>query len=68
MNPILQVFLSRAMAALVGAGAAAVPSISTGDATLPVPATMEEGIAQLVLAAISLGLFWYNHRKDNPKK
>ena len=43
------------------ASALAVPSV-TGDGVV-IPATLEEGIIQLVMAGIGLFLVWYRGRK-----
>lgn len=68
MNPIIPIVLSRLAAVAAAGGVVAVPSVNSGAPVVPVPASLEEGIVQVILAAISLAAYWYQSRKLAPKK
>lgn len=53
MNPLLATILTRALAG--AATAAATPTVMNLEPTAPVPATMEEAIAQVVMALVVVG-------------
>lgn len=68
MNPIIPIVLSRLAAVAAAGGVVAVPSVNSGAPVVPVPASLEEGIVQVILAAISLAAYWYQSRKVQPKQ
>ena len=53
MNPLLATILTRVAAGVIAA--APVPSVLNGEPSMPVPTTMEEAIAQAVMALIVVG-------------
>ena len=57
MNPVVTTILTRVVAGLAVSGAAAVPTISSGEPTA-IPATMEEAIVQVLLALIAVGVVY----------
>lgn len=61
MNPIVSILLSRIVGALVIGGAAAVPTVSSGEPTA-IPATLEELVVQIIMAVAGIGVF-YARRK-----
>lgn len=68
MNPIIPIVLSRLAAVAAAGGVVAVPSVNSGAPVVPVPTSLEEGIVQVILAAISLAAYWYQSRKVQPKQ
>lgn len=61
MNPLLVTILARAAAGAIAA--APVPSVISGEAVAPVPSTMEEAIAQAIVALIVVGGMYLQKRK-----
>lgn len=57
MNPIVSVILSRVVAGALGIGAAAVPTVASGEPTA-IPATLEELAVQLIMAVAGIAVFY----------
>lgn len=62
MNPLLATLLVRTVAGAVTA--AATPTVMNLEPTAPVPATMEDAIAQVVAALLVVGGMYLKKLKD----
>lgn len=65
MSPLLAIILTRAVAGF--AAAAATPTVINAEPTAPIPATMEEAIAQVVAALIVVGGMYVKQVRDKKK-
>lgn len=62
MNPLIAAILTRTVAGAITA--AATPTVMNMEPTAPVPATMEDAIAQVVAALLVVGGMYLKKLKD----